>query len=57
MRAANRGMGTSDFGELAGEELATCPVGRLRITSWPWPPLKTRHFADLGRGQQRAGKV
>src|SRR5262245_6082719 len=38
MRAANRGMGTSDFGESAGEELATCLVGRLRghqPTSWP----------------------
>ena len=41
-------MGTSDFGEPAVEELATCLVGRLRVTSrrldsiriWSAPPRK-----------------
>jgi hypothetical protein len=38
-------MGTSDFGEPAGEELATCLVGRLRVNR------------DRGRVSSKSGYV
>ena len=56
-------MGTSDFGEPAGEELATCLVGRLRVicrrhgSALPSPLCPSEQTSKLSANKSASGRL